>query len=262
MEYQTISLSRDPRGVATLTLNRPEKHNAFNAGLIAELDAAAHELAADTGVRAVVLTGAGRSFSAGADLNWMREQTEASREQRIEQASRLAWMLRALNELPKPLIGRINGQAYGGGTGLIAVCDVAVAADGARFGFTEARLGLIPATISPYVVARMGFARAREVFASARVFEAAEAARLGLVARAVAAAELDAAVEAEIAPYLAAAPGAVAASKALLFRLRPVADDATIAMTAGLLADQWETEEARQGIAAFLERRPMPWAQG
>jgi methylglutaconyl-CoA hydratase len=260
--YQTLTLARDPRGVATLTLNRPEKHNAFDAQLIAELDAAAQELAGDRAVRAVILTGAGKSFSAGADLNWMRAQTTASRAERIEQATRLARMLRTLNELPKPLIGRINGQAYGGGTGLISVCDVAIAARGAKFGFTEARLGLIPATISPYVVARMGLARAREVFASARLFDADEAVRLGLVSRAVAPEELDAAVEAEIAPYLAAAPGAVAASKALLFRLRPTADDTTIAMTAGLLADRWETEEARQGIAAFLERRPMPWAGG
>ncbi len=262
MSHQMISIERDPRGVATLTLNRPEKHNAFNAELIAELDAAAAELGTDEGVRAVVLTGAGKSFSAGADLNWMREQTQATRAQRIEQASHLARMLRALNELPKPLIGRINGQAYGGGMGLMSVADVAIAAEGAKFGFTEARLGLIPATISPYAVARMGLAKAREVFASARVFDAAEAVRLGLAARAVAPDELDAAVEAEIAPYLAAAPGAVAASKALLFRLRPTADDETIAMTAALLADQWETDEAHQGIAAFLERRPMPWAQG
>ncbi|HUF87818.1 MAG TPA: crotonase/enoyl-CoA hydratase family protein [Thermohalobaculum sp.] len=260
MSYETISISRDARGVATLTLNRPEKHNAMNARLIAELAAAAAALGADAALRAVVLTGAGKSFSAGADLNWMREQTQATREERIEQASGLARALKALNELPKPLIGRINGQAYGGGMGLMAVCDVAVAAHGAKFGFTEARLGLIPATISPYVVARMGLARAREVFASARLFEAEEAVRLGLAARAVAADDLDAAVEAEITPYLAAAPGAVAASKALLFRLRPTADDATIALTAGLLADQWESEEARTGIAAFLERRPMPWA--
>lgn len=262
MTCQAIAISRGPRGVATLMLNRPDKHNAFDAGLIAELATAAAELSADPAIRAVVLTGAGKSFSAGADLNWMREQTRASREQRIEQATRLARTLKALNELPKPLIGRINGQAYGGGMGLISVCDVAVVARGAKFGFTEARLGLIPATISPYVVARMGLARAREVFASARLFDADEAVRLGLAARAVAPEELDAAVEAEIAPYLAAAPGAVAASKALLFRLRPTADEATIAMTASLLADQWETEEAREGIAAFLERRPVPWATG
>ncbi len=262
MSYETISIDRDSRGVATLTLDRPEKHNAMNARLIADLAAAAQELGADRSVRAVVLTGAGKSFSAGADLTWMRQQIDADAPQRIEQATRLAHMLRDLNRMPKPLIGRIQGQAYGGGMGLISVCDVAVAAEGARFGFTEARLGLIPATISPYVVARMGLARAREVFASARIFDAGEAVRLGLVARVAAPEALDEAVEAEVAPYLAAAPGAVAASKKLLSRLVPTADDETIAMTAQMLADQWETEEAAQGIAAFLERRPAPWAGG
>jgi len=170
-------------------------------------------------------------------------------------------MLKALNELPKPLVGRVQGQAFGGGMGLMSVCDVTIAVSGPRFGFTEARLGLIPATISPYVVARMGLARAREVFASARLFDANEAVRLGLATRAVAPEDLDAAVEAEIAPYLSAAPGAVAASKALLFRLARPVDDATIEMTAAALADQWETEEAAAGIAAFFDKRPAPWAK-
>ncbi len=147
--------------------------------------------------------------------------------------------------------------------GLMSVCDVTIVAEGARFGFTEARLGLIPATISPYVLARMGLAKAREVFASGRIFDAGEAVRLGLAARAVPSAALDDAVEAEIAPYLAAAPGAVAASKALLLlRLARPVDDAVIAMTATALADQWETEEAAEGIAAFFARRPAPWARG
>jgi len=146
--------------------------------------------------------------------------------------------------------------------GVMSVCDVTIAVTGPRFGFTEARLGLIPATISPYVVARMGLARAREVFASARNFDAHEAVRLGLASRAVAPEDLDAAVEAEIAPYLTAAPGAVAAAKALLFRLARPIDDATIAMTATALADQWETDEATQGIAAFFDKHPAPWAKG
>ena len=255
MSYLTISTSTDARGVATLTLNRPDKHNALNAAMIAELTEAAAELAADTGVRAVILTGAGHSFCAGGDLAWMRDQQTASRAGRIAEATKLAHMLRALNELPKPLIGRVQGQAFGGGMGMMSVCDVTIAAIGPRFGFTEARLGLIPATISPYVVARMGLASAREVFASARLFDAHEAVRLGLASHAVAADDLDAAVEAEIAPYLTAAPGAVAASKALLFRLARPIDAATIEMTATALADQWETEEAAQGIAAFFEKR-------
>jgi methylglutaconyl-CoA hydratase len=192
----------------------------------------------------------------------MREQQTATRAERIAEATKLALMLKALNELPKPLIGRVQGQAFGGGMGMMSVCDVTIAATGPKFGFTEARLGLIPATISPYVFARMGLARAREVFASARLFDAHEAVRLGLATRAVPPDELNAAVEAEIAPYLGAAPGAVAASKALLLRLARPIDDATIAMTATALADRWETEEAAQGIAAFFARRAAPWAQG
>ena len=262
MSYETISISRDPRGVATLTLNRPDKHNALNPQMIADLAAAAAELVVDTTVRVVILTGAGTSFCAGGDLAWMRDQQTATRAGRIAEATKLAHMLKALNELPKPLIGRVQGQAFGGGMGMMSVCDVTIAAIGPKFGFTEARLGLIPATISPYGFARMGLARAREVFASARLFDAHEAVRLGLATRAVQPGELDAAVEVEIAPYLSAAPGAVAASKALLLRLARPIDDATIEMTATALADQWETDEAAAGIAAFFERRPAPWAQG
>ncbi len=261
MTYETILIECDARGVATLTLNRPEKHNALNAQMIAELTRAASELAEDTSVRAVILTSAGKSFCAGGDLAWMREQQTVSRAGRIAEATKLALMLKALNELPKPLIGRVQGQAFGGGMGMMSVCDVTIAAIGPRFGFTEARLGLIPATISPYVVARMGLAHAREVFASARLFDAHEAVRLGLATRAVAPDDLDTAVEAEIAPYLTAAPGAVAASKALLFRLARPIDTATIEMTAAALADQWETGEAAEGIAAFFEKRRAPWAR-
>ena len=261
MGYETVSITRDNRGVATLALNRPDKHNAMNAAMIADLTAAAGELGADSAVRVVVLTGAGKSFCAGGDLAWMRAQQEATRDQRIAEATNLALMLKALNELPKPVIGRVQGQAFGGGMGMMSVCDVTIAVHGPKFGFTEARLGLIPATISPYVVARMGLARAREVFASARLFEADEAVRLGLATRAVDPDGLDTTVEAEIAPYLSAAPGAVSASKALLFRLASPIDEAVIAMTATALADQWETEESAQGIAAFFAREPAPWAR-
>ncbi len=161
MSYETILISHDSRGVATLTLNRPDKHNALNAQMIAELTAAASELAADAAIRAVILTGAGKSFCAGGDLAWMRAQTTATRAGRIAEATKLAGMLKALNELPKPLIGRVQGQAFGGGMGMMSVCDVTIAVTGPRFGFTEVRLGLIPATISPYVVACMGLAHVR-----------------------------------------------------------------------------------------------------
>lgn len=182
MHFETIRVTTDEIGVSTLTLARPNKHNAMSGQMIAELAAAAELLANDDKVRAVVLTGEGDNFCAGADLAWMRGQASAARDERIAEARKLALALRALNELPKPLIGRINGQAFGGGLGLISVCDVAVAVDTARFGITEVRLGLIPATISPYVLARMGEGAARRVFMSARTFDANEARELGLLA--------------------------------------------------------------------------------
>jgi len=256
----TIRIDTDDRGVATLTLTRPGRHNAMDAAMIGELHEAAHQLGGDPAVRVVVLTGEGRSFSAGADLNWMKAQFAAARKDRIAEAMKLAGMLRALNELPKPLIGRINGQAFGGGLGLISVCDVAIGSDVARFAFTEAKLGLIPATISPYVLARMGEGRARRVFMSARLFGAAEAVDLGILAKAVPADELDAAIAAEVAPYLACSPAAVAASKALARTLGPVIDDATLEETARRLADTWETADAREGVGAFFDKRAATFA--
>lgn len=261
MPFETISLSTDERGVATLTLDRAEKHNALSAQMIAELTEACAQLAADKAVRVVMLTGAGDSFCAGGDLSWMRAQMDASRQERIVEATKLADMLYALNTLPKPVIGRVQGQAFGGGVGMMAVCDVAVVADHAKFGLTETRLGLIPATISPYVLARMGEGKARRVFMSARVFGAAEAVSLDLAAKAVPIESLDEAVEAEVRPYLSAAPEAVAAAKALARRLGPRIDAETIAETIEALADVWENPEAREGVAAFFDRRKPDWAK-
>ncbi|KPQ08115.1 MAG: methylglutaconyl-CoA hydratase [Rhodobacteraceae bacterium HLUCCA12] len=259
MSYQTIRIEREARGVARLILNRQDKHNAMNAAMIAELDAAARELAADAAVRVVVLTGAGGSFCAGGDLGWMQEQMAADGPTRAAEAGRLAAALGALNALPKPLIGRIQGQAFGGGMGLMSVCDVAIGVQGAKFGFTEARLGLIPATIGPYVLARMGEAMARRVFMSARLFDADEAVSLGLLARAVAPDDLDAAIEAEIKPYLSCAPGAVASAKALALRLgsAPTSEDVTHSI--GELVARWESDEAAEGIAAFFGKRKPAW---
>ena len=259
MDFSTLMLKTDARGIATLTLNRPERHNALDGTMIAELRRAADRLAADADVRVVVLAGAGASFCAGGDLDWMRQQMAADRKERMAQARRLAEMLGALNTLPKPLVGKAPGAAYGGGVGLLCVCDVALAADTARFGLTETKLGLIPATIGPYAVARLGEATARRVFMSARVFDSAEAMALGIVARIVAPEQLDAAVEAEVLPYLAAAPGAVGAAKALARRLGPRIDAAVIEASVTALADAWETEEAREGVAAFFEKRRPSW---
>ncbi len=257
--YETLDLSVDTRGVARLVLNRAEKHNALSAQMIAELTAAADRLGADDAVRVLVLTGAGKSFCAGGDLGWMQQQMAADPETRFTEARKLAEMLQALNTLPKPLIGAVQGNAFGGGVGMASVCDVAIGVDTLKMGLTETRLGLIPATIGPYVVARMGEARARRVFFSARLFDAAEAVELGLLSRAVPAEDLEAAVEAEVVPYLSCAPGAVAASKALVRDLGPRVDDAVIDRTIRALVDRWETDEAAEGIGAFFDKRKAAW---
>ncbi|MCV3272486.1 crotonase/enoyl-CoA hydratase family protein [Roseobacter sinensis] len=257
--FETLKLETDARGVVTLTLNRPEKHNAMSAQMLAELTEAAACLGTDAKVRAVVLAGAGKSFCAGGDLAWMQAQREMDAETRSAEARKLATMLGALNALPKPLIGAVQGNAFGGGVGLACVCDVAIAVDVAKFGFTETRLGIIPATIGPYVLARMGEGRARRVFMSARLFDAAEAVQLGVIARVVPDEALAEAVEAEVAPYLACAPGAVAAAKQLARDLGPRIDDVVVDRTIAALAARWETEEAAEGIGAFFEKRKPGW---
>lgn len=262
MNFETISIAVDPRGVALLTLARPEQHNALSGQMIADLTSAAALLGADPKVRVVVITGAGTSFCAGGDLKWMKDQVNATRDQRIAEARKLALMLKALRELPKPLIARVNGQAYGGGVGLVSVCDAAIATAGARFGLTETRLGLIPATISPYVIARIGTSAALRYFSSARIFAADEACAVGLVSAVVEQDGLDAAIEVEIGPYFSTAPGAVAAAKALVRAVGQPIEEQVIDMTLTRLADTWETAEAREGIAAFIEKRPPPWKVG
>jgi methylglutaconyl-CoA hydratase len=259
---ETVRVERDGRGVATLWLARGEKHNALSAEMIAEITEAAGALGADPSVRVVVLAAEGATFCAGGDLAWMRAQMAADGETRAREARKLALMLRALNELPKPLLGRVQGNAFGGGVGMLSVCDVAVGVESLKMGLTETRLGLIPATIGPYVVARMGEAMARRVFFSARLFGAEEAVRLGLLARAVPEGDLDAAVEAEVAPYLSCAPGAVAEAKRLVRALGPRIDDAVIDMSIAALVRAWEGDEAPEGIAAFFEKRKARWMEG
>src|SRR6056297_3848435 len=258
---ETISIERDARGVTTMWLDRAEKHNAMSAQMIAELHQAARALGADDAVRVVVLAARGKTFCAGGDLGWMREQFEADPEMRGREAAKLAYMLQALNTLPKPLIGRVQGNAFGGGVGLMSVCDVALGADDVRMALTETKLGLIPATIGPYVCARMGEARARRVFMSGRMFDANEAMDLGLLARAVSAGDLDAAIEAEVVPYLSCAPGAVARAKALLRSMGPPIDDATIARSIQALTECWAGDEAPEGIGAFFDKRKPSWAR-
>lgn len=257
--YKTISISTDDRGVATLTLDRAEKHNAMSAEMMMELTEAAKALGADKSVRVVVLTGAGKSFCAGGDLAWMKEQMAADPDTRFVEARKLAEMLQALNTMPKPLIGRLQGNAFGGGVGMASVCDVAIGVDSLTMGLTETRLGLIPATIGPYVLSRMGEAMARRVFMSARLFGAAEAVTLGLLAKAVPSSALDDAVEAEVQPYLSCAPEAVARAKALARKLGPRIDDEVIDHTISELVACWNGEEAQEGVSAFFEKRKADW---
>jgi len=259
MAYETLHIASDEPGVMVLTLNRPEKRNALSAQMIAELTDFAVKMANNPNARAIILRGEGPVFCAGGDLGWMHDQIKADRATRIIEARKLAMMFNALNEMPVPLIAQINGAAMGGGVGLACVCDVVIAADTAMFGLTETRLGLIPATIGPYVVARLGEGATRRVFMSARRFGAEEARTLGLVADIVPEAELNARAMQEAAPYLKVAPGAVGAAKAMARQLGAPITAEMIDASIEALADIWEGDEAAEGIAAFLEKRAPAW---
>lgn len=257
--FETITIATDSRGIARLTLSRPEKHNTLSGRMIDELTEAAARLGADPEVRVVVLAAEGESFCAGGDLEWMKAQIAGNAESRRAGATALAMMLRALDLMPKPLIGRIQGPAYGGGVGMMSVCDLTIGVPAARFGLTETRLGLIPATISPYVIARIGVTAARRHMLASRLFDAVEAHRIGLLSSLADPADLDAAIEAEVEPFLSCAPGAVADAKALIRVIAAPPDKALIDQTVGLLVKRWESAESAEGIAAFFEKRAPAW---
>ena len=255
MNFETLLFNQDKRGVVSLTLNRPEKRNALSAKMIEELTGFTSKLTPDT--RAVVIQGAGKLFCAGGDLDWMNNQIKADRLTRISEARKLAMMLKALNEIPVPLIGKLHGAAYGGGVGLACVCDFVISSSNVKFGFTETRLGLIPSTIGPYVVGKMGEAKAREVFMSGQIFNEVEAKKLNIVSEI--SENLDQSVESHLNPYLQTAPKAVGEAKALLRSLGPRIDDEVIEETIERLADIWEGEEASHGIDAFLNKTKPRW---
>ncbi len=254
-----ITTQTDERGVATIWLDRADKHNALSPEMLSQLTDAAHQVSADQSIRAVVLAARGPTFCAGGDLAWFKSQGDMDRETRIVESRRIAQALSALAAIPHPLIGRVQGNAFGGGVGLCCICDVVVGVQTAKLGLTEVKLGVIPANIGPYVVARMGEAKARQVFMSARIFDAVEAERLNILSKTVEADALDTAIEAEIAPYLLAAPGAVRDAKALLNALAGQVKDTQIDFAISALADRWETDEAQEGLTAFLEKRKPSW---
>ena len=255
MNFETLLIDQDERGVVTLTLNRPEKRNALSAKMIDELTSFTVSLTPD--IRIVIIQGAGKLFCAGGDLEWMKAQIKADRKTRIAAARKLALMLKALNELPVPLIAKVHGAAYGGGVGLACVCDFVISSSNVKFGFTETRLGLIPSTIGPYVVGKMGEAKAREVFMSAKIFSEVDAKRLNIVSEI--SDDLDQSVEDQIIPYLKTAPKAVSEAKGLVRSLGFTIDEQVIERTIEQLADIWEGEEANHGISAFLNKSKPRW---
>ena len=257
--FALLRLERDG-AVATVTLARPELHNAFNPAMIDELTACFSALAQDPDVRVVVLAGDGRSFCAGADIQWMRESLAYTREENLADADRLATMYETIDALPKPLIGRVNGAAIGGGAGLVACCNVAICVEQATFGFAEVKLGLVPAVITRFVVPKIGASHARALFLSGARFGAGRAAAIGLVHEVVPADGLDAAVSAAVAEMLSSGPEAIARAKALIAALDLLPEAERRAYTVAAIAEARLGEEGQAGLSAFLEKRRPPWS--
>ena len=259
MDYQTLEI-RQEQAVATVWLNRPDVRNAFNETSIAELTQAFTALDADASVRAVVLAARGVAFCAGADLNWMKKMAGYSREENLADAAGLAAMLRAIHDCGKPVVARVQGDCYAGGMGLATACDIVVAAEAANFCLSEVKLGLIPATISPYVIRAMGAQAARRYFITAERFSAAAAQRMGLVHECVPLDALDDTVAALLKSLLAASPDAVAAAKRLVNDVagQPLTD-ALVQETVVRIADIRASEQGREGVRSFLEKRKPSW---
>jgi methylglutaconyl-CoA hydratase len=262
-EAPVVLVTRDGP-IARVTLNRPEIHNAFDEALIAELARAFQDLGEDGAVRAVVLAGAGRSFSAGADLNWMKRAAGYDEEQNRADARALELMLRTIHDCPKPVVAMVQGAAIGGGLGLVAACDVGVAGEAAQFATSEVRLGIVPAVISPFVVRAIGARQARRYFLTAERFGAEEARRIGLVHEVAPTAELEARVGAVLAEILRGGPEALASAKQLvrLVEMMPQGGSILAEATVGMIAERRASPEGKEGIAAFLEKRKPAWAAG
>jgi methylglutaconyl-CoA hydratase len=257
--FDTIRVSREG-AVERLTLNRPDVRNAFNERMISELTAWAAATASDPGVRAVIIAGEGKVFSAGADLEWMARAATFTRAENERDATAAAAMFAAIDTLPMPVIGRIHGAALGGGSGLAAVCDVVVAARDSVFGFTEVKLGILPATIAPFVLSKIGRSAARELFLTGMRFDAARAREIGLVHAIAPAAEIDVVVGRYVGEVLAAGPEAIAAAKGLIRQVWHRSATEAQSLTAAALADRRASPEGQEGIRAFLEKRKPSWS--
>jgi methylglutaconyl-CoA hydratase len=259
MKWQTLKIAIKGN-LATIVLNRPDVSNAFNETVVKELESSFRELTDSREIRVIVLAGIGKCFSAGADLRWMKTMADLSEEENFADAYRLAAMLRTIYTCPKPVIARVHGDAYGGGVGLIAAADIAVAADSACFSLSEVKLGLIPSTIGPYVIRAIGARAARRYFITAERFDAAEALRIGLVHRIAPTDALDRVIESLVTAVLQNGPGAVAKSKRLIQDLDGQSlSEELLADTARRIARTRATDEAREGVRAFLEKRLPAW---
>ena len=245
--------------VAEVRLNRPDVRNAFNAELIAALTAEFEELGRDESVRAVVLSGEGKVFCGGADISWMRASLDLSYDENVGDAQGMSDMFRAIDRCPKPVIGRVHGAALGGGAGLAAVCDIVIAGADTVFGFTEVKLGIIPAVISPFVLAKIGVSNARALFLTGERFDAKRAHHIGLVHEVVVGDTLDVCIERITNEIAGAGPGAVAAAKALIPRVTAATYDESRDITAEAIAGQRTSPEGQEGLRAFLERRKASW---
>lgn len=262
MNYTHLSVERSHHNkIATVTLRRPEVHNAFNAQVVEELTTAFTELRTDDALHGVVLTGAGPSFSAGADLNQMKAAATITQEDNLNDAVRLADLLYTINTLPMPVIARVNGTAMGGGLGLIAVCDIAIAAESARFAFSEVKLGIAPAVISPFIVCKIGQAQARMLFVTGERFNAAHALSIGLVHTVVPLEQLDAAIEKTISELLTSAPQAIRTCKTLALTVGQMEHAEARSYTAETIARLRISEEGQEGLRAFLEKRKAKWIE-
>ncbi|MEJ2514346.1 MAG: enoyl-CoA hydratase/isomerase family protein [Gammaproteobacteria bacterium] len=257
-----VLISVDPRGVATMTMNRPEVHNAFNVEMVSALTEALVDLKGRPDVRVLVLTGAGKSFSAGADVNWMRSMAGFTEDENTEDALHLADLMSLLNGMPMPTVARVNGHAFGGGVGLVACCDIVIASHEARFSLSEVRLGLVPAVISPYVINAIGERHARRFFLSGEAMSVKVARRIGLVHEIAKDRKLDDAVEDQVGMLLRGGPEALRESKELIFMVAHHGESAHEALkrgTARLIAQLRVSPEGQEGLSAFLEKRRPAW---
>jgi methylglutaconyl-CoA hydratase len=257
-EFTTISYSLDNR-IAKINLARPEVHNAFNEVMIAELTEVFSRISQDDAARVVVLTGNGESFCAGADLNWMKKMINFTYQQNLEDSLKLAELFYLMYSLPKPIIARVNGAAIGGGTGLVAVCDIAIAAEKAKFSLSEVKLGLVPACISPYVIRKVGEGRCREFFLTGERLTANRALELGLVNQVVPLESLDQAVEEKVKQLISSGPKAIAMCKELLKNVPGMSFDKAKTYTADMIASMRIGDEGQEGMNAFLEKRKPKW---